>query len=171
MDSRTILDTAGAEKLLGRGDMLYSPVELAKPLRVQGCWVSDSEIERVVDFIKNSFTLDYDQSVIEEIEKQAELAAQKAEKGSKKGGGDDEADGPDLNDDKLDEAIEAVIEAGQASTSYLQRRLKLGYGRAARLIDSMEQLGIVGPFEGAKPRPVIMTKQEWYERKLSRNED
>ncbi len=168
VDSRTIIDSAGAEKLLGRGDMLYAPVGMPKPMRVQGCWVSDKEVERVVDFIKNSFTLDYDQSVIDEIDRQAEIAAQKAEKGGKQR--DDEEGGADINDDKLDEAIEAVIEAGQASTSYLQRRLKLGYGRAARLIDTMEQLGVVGGFEGSKPRQVIMTKQEWYERKMNKSE-
>ena len=168
VDSRTIIDGAGAEKLLGKGDMLYAPVGMVKPLRVQGCWISDKEVERVVEFIKNSFILDYDQSVIEEIDRQAELAAQKNEKGGKNRD-DDEDGGVDVNDDKLDEAIEAVIEAGQASTSYLQRRLKLGYGRAARLIDTMEQLGVVGGFEGSKPRQVIMTKQEWYERKMNKN--
>lgn len=168
VDSRTIIDGAGAEKLLGKGDMLYAPVGMVKPLRVQGCWISDKEVERVVEFIKNSFILDYDQSVIDEIDRQAELAAQKAEKGGKN---HDEEDGGgvDVNDDKLDEAIEAVIEAGQASTSYLQRRLRLGYGRAARLIDTMEQLGVVGPFEGGKPRQVIMTKQDWYERKMNKD--
>ena len=168
VDSRTIIDGAGAEKLLGKGDMLYAPVGMVKPLRVQGCWISDKEVERVVEFIKNSFILDYDQSVIEEIDRQAELAAQKAEKGGKNRD-DDEDGGVDVNDEKLDEAIEAVIEAGQASTSYLQRRLKLGYGRAARLIDTMEQLGVVGGFEGSKPRQVIMTKQEWYERKMNKD--
>ncbi|MBQ7834457.1 MAG: DNA translocase FtsK, partial [Ruminiclostridium sp.] len=167
VDSRTIIDSAGAEKLLGKGDMLYFPVGMAKPMRVQGCWVSDKEVERVVDFIKNSFVLDYDQKVIEEIEKQAELAAQKAAGGKNEddGGGD-----IDVNDEKLDEAIEAVIEAGQASTSYLQRKLKLGYGRAARLIDTMEELGVVGPYEGSKPRQVLMTKQDWYERKMNKEE-
>lgn len=170
VDSRTIIDGAGAEKLLGKGDMLYAPVGMVKPLRVQGCWISDKEVERVVEFIKNSFILDYDQSVIDEIDRQAELAAQKAEKGGKNRGDDEESGGVDVNDDKLDEAIEAVIEAGQASTSYLQRRLKLGYGRAARLIDTMEQLGVVGGYEGAKPRQVIMTKQEWYERKMNKSE-
>ncbi len=168
VDSRTILDSAGAEKLIGKGDMLFFPVGMPKPLRVQGCWVSDKEVERVVDFIKNSFILDYDQSVMDEIEKQAELAAQKNSKGKDK----EEDDGTEflLSDDKLDEAIEAVIEAGQASTSYLQRKLKLGYGRAARLIDTMEQLGVVGPYEGSKPRQVIMTKQDWYERKLNQED-
>ncbi len=167
VDSRTIIDSAGAEKLLGKGDMLYFPVGMPKPLRVQGCWVSDKEVERVVDFIKNSFILDYDQSVIDEIEKQAELAAQKDAKS--KDSYDDDGD-INVNDEKLDEAIEAVIEAGQASTSYLQRKLKLGYGRAARLIDTMESLGIVGGYEGSKPRQVLMTKQEWYERKMNKED-
>ena len=167
VDSRTIIDSAGAEKLLGKGDMLYFPVGMAKPLRVQGCWVSDKEVERVVDFIKNSFILDYDQSVIDEIEKQAALAAQKDSKGKD---ADDEGGDFNINDEKLDDAIEAVIEAGQASTSYLQRKLKLGYGRAARLIDTMEQLGVVGPYEGSKPRQVLMTKQDWYERKMNKED-
>ena len=169
VDSRTIIDSAGAEKLLGKGDMLYFPVGMPKPLRVQGCWVSDKEVERVVDFIKNSFILDYDQNVMDEIEKQAELAAQKAANGKNSANNDDSGD-IDVNDDKLDEAIEAVIEAGQASTSYLQRKLKLGYGRAARLIDIMEELGVVGGYEGSKPRQVLMTKQEWYERKLNKED-
>lgn len=168
VDSRTIIDKAGAEKLLGKGDMLYAPVDMPVPLRVQGCWVSDKEVERVVEFIKNSFVLDYDQAVMEEIEKQAELAAQKSSKG--KSDDDDMGGDINVNDEKLDEAIEIVIESGQASTSYLQRRLKLGYGRAARIIDTMEQLGIVGPHEGSKPRQVLMTKQEWYERKLNKED-
>lgn len=165
VDSRTIIDSAGAEKLLGKGDMLYFPVGMAKPLRVQGCWVSDKEVERVVDFIKNSFILDYDQNVIDEIEKQAELASQEDSKGKS----DDDDGDINVNDEKLDEAIEAVIEAGQASTSYLQRKLKLGYGRAARLIDTMESLGVVGGYEGSKPRQVLMTKQDWYERKMNKD--
>ncbi len=168
VDSRTIIDSAGAEKLLGKGDMLYFPVGMPKPMRVQGCWVSDKEVERVSDFIKNSFILDYDQSVIEEIEKQAERAA---EASNAKAKDKDSEGGADYSDDKLDEAIEAVIEAGQASTSYLQRKLKLGYGRAARIIDTMEEMGIVGAFEGGKPRQVLMTKQEWYERKLRQSDE
>jgi S-DNA-T family DNA segregation ATPase FtsK/SpoIIIE len=164
VDSRTIIDSAGAEKLLGKGDMLYFPVGAPKPIRVQGCWVSEKEVDRVVHFIKNSFTLSYDESVLEEIERQAELAAQNAGKRSK-----DTDEGLDLSDDKLDEAIDAVIETGQASTSFLQRKLRLGYGRAARLIDIMEDMGVVGSFEGSKPRQVIMTRQEWLERKMNRN--
>jgi S-DNA-T family DNA segregation ATPase FtsK/SpoIIIE len=164
VDSRTIIDSAGAEKLLGKGDMLYFPVGAPKPIRVQGCWVSEKEVDRVVHFIKNSFTLSYDESVLEEIERQAELAAQNP---GKKGREMDE--GLDLSDDKLDEAIDAVIETGQASTSFLQRKLRLGYGRAARLIDIMEDMGVVGTFEGSKPRQVIMTRQEWLERKMNRS--
>lgn len=164
MDSRVILDAGGAEKLLGNGDMLYMPVGMPKPLRVQGCFVSDKEVERVVDFIKQTFAAEYDESIIEEIERQTEMVSS----GDGKGSGSAAADGGDLDaeDEKLEDAIEFVVEAGQASTSALQRRLKLGYGRAARLIDIMEQMGVVGPFEGSKPRQVLMTKQEWYERKL-----
>jgi len=168
VDSRTIIDSAGADKLLGKGDMLFFPVGAPKPVRVQGCWVSEKEVERTAEFIKKSFVLDYDESVIEEIESQAELVGMSKsdkEKAANSNNGD-----LDLSDDKLDEAIEAVIEAGQASTSYLQRRLKLGYGRAARLIDIMEQMGVVGTFEGSKPRQVIMSKQEWYERKINKGD-
>lgn len=159
-DSRVILDGSGAEKLLGNGDMLYMPVGAQKPVRLQGCYVSDSEIERVVEFIKQTFTAEYDESIIAEIERQTEMVSS----GGKDAPADDTDDGE--QDDKLEEAIEYVIEAGQASTSALQRRLKLGYGRAARLIDTMEKMGVVGGYEGSKPRQVLMTRQEWYERKL-----
>ena len=159
-DSRVILDAPGADKLLGNGDMLYQPVGIQKPVRLQGCYVSDSEIERVVDFIKQTFEAEYDESIIAEIERQTEMVSSNG----KEGGADDFDDGE--QDDKLEEAIEYVIEAGQASTSSLQRRLKLGYGRAARLIDTMEKMGVVGGYEGSKPRQVLMTRQEWYERKM-----
>ena len=161
VDSRTILDGSGAEKLLGRGDMLFYPVGFPKPLRVQGCFVTEKEVEQVVGFVKHKETTEYDQKVIDEIEKQAV-----AEKGSGGSGGG----GFDEKDDMLSAAIECVIEAGQASTSYLQRRLKLGYARAARLIDEMEEMGIVGPFEGSKPRQVLMTRQQWLERNMNRDE-
>jgi S-DNA-T family DNA segregation ATPase FtsK/SpoIIIE len=168
IDSRTIIDSAGsAEKLLGKGDMLFNPVGAPKPLRVQGCWVSEKEVERTVDFIKKSFVLDYDESVIKEIEENAELVGLSKSDREKKSA---EIGELDLSDDKLDEAIDAVIDAGQASTSYLQRKLKLGYGRAARLIDIMEQMGVVGTFEGSKPRQVIMTRQEWLERKVNKGD-
>ncbi len=164
MDSRVILDGGGAEKLLGNGDMLYMPVGMPKPVRIQGCYVSDKEVERVVDFIKQTFAAEYDESIMEEIERQTEMVSSGDGKGP--AGGSDVGGDIDTSDEKLEEAIEYVVEAGQASTSALQRRFKLGYGRAARLIDIMEEMGVVGPFEGSKPRQVLMTKQEWYERKL-----
>lgn len=160
-DSRVILDGSGAEKLLGNGDMLYMPVGAQKPVRLQGCYVSDGEIERVVDFIKRMSKAEYDESIIAEIERQTEMVSS----GGKESSSDDDL-GDAEQDDKLEEAIEYVIEAGQASTSSLQRRLKLGYGRAARLIDTMEKMGVVGGYEGSKPRQVLMTRQEWYERKM-----
>lgn len=160
VDSRVILDASGAEKLLGNGDMLYMPVGSPKPIRLQGCYVSDDEVERVVEFIKQTFSAEYDESIMAEIERQTEIVTS-----NDKSAPADDADGDDA-DEKLNDAIEFVVTAGQASTSALQRHLKLGYGRAARLIDTMEKMGIVGPFEGSKPRAVLMTKQEWYERKL-----
>lgn len=161
VDSRTILDGAGAEKLLGRGDMLFYPVGMAKPLRVQGCYVSDKEIEQIVDFVKNKEKADYDDKIMEEIEKQA--VAEKSSAKDESGGGFEE------NDELLEDAIECIMEAGQASTSYLQRKLKVGYARAARLIDEMEAKNIIGPFEGSKPRPVLISRQQWIERKLQQN--
>lgn len=164
IDSRTILDMGGAEKLLGRGDMLYYPVGSSKPTRVQGCFVTDSEVERVVTFIKQGEKGEYDDTIMTEIE---QSAAQVKGKGGSSGstaasGGD--AEGTD-GDELLEQAIAVVVEAGLASTSLLQRRLKVGYARAARLVDEMEEKGIVGPFEGSKPRKVLMTKDQYYERK------
>ncbi|WP_069988921.1 DNA translocase FtsK [Massilioclostridium coli] len=161
VDSRTILDGSGAEKLLGKGDMLFSPVGSQKPTRVQGCFVSDDEVEQVVEFVKSQETADYSDDIIEEIEKQAVAEPQK-----QNGGG-----GFDDHDVMLPEAIECVVEAGQASTSFLQRRLKLGYARAARIMDEMEQRGIVGPQEGSKPRQVLLNKQQWIEMNLNQNND
>lgn len=161
-DSRVILDFSGAEKLLGNGDMLYMPVGLPKPVRVQGCFVSDKEVERVVEFIKQTFQAEYDELVMEEVERQTEMVASQDSKGS---AGSDSGD-IDTSDERLEDAIDFVVESGTCSTSSLQRRLKLGYGRAARLVDIMEEMGIVGPLEGSKPRQVLMTKQEWAERKL-----
>ena len=151
VDSRTILDMGGAEKLLGRGDMLFSPVGAIKPIRVQGCFVTDEEIEQVVNYIKNESTCEYDETVISGIEKGAAegLDALQVFKGD------------DDKDPMLDEAIRCVVECGQASTSMLQRRLRLGYARAGRLIDEMEKMGIVGPHEGSKPRQVIMKPTEF----------
>ncbi|MDE7390397.1 MAG: DNA translocase FtsK, partial [Lachnospiraceae bacterium] len=163
VDSKTILDTGGGEKLIGRGDMLYSPVGAPKPVRVQGCFSSDDEIEAVTDFIKNHSAADYDESISEEIER---IAAEELSKGSK-GGSDGFDDDPEDRDPMLEEAIKLVAEAGQASTSLLQRRLRLGYARAGRLIDTMEQMGIVGPHEGSKSRKVLLTYQQWLEREVT----
>lgn len=161
-DSRVILDSSGAEKLLGNGDMLYMPVGMPKALRVQGCFVSDKEVERTVEFIKQTFQAEYDELVMEEVERQTEMVASAQDKDSR---GSDSGE-IDMSDERLEDAIDFVIESGTCSTSSLQRRLKLGYGRAARLVDIMEEMGIVGPLEGSKPRQVLMTKQEWAERKL-----
>lgn len=161
IDSRTILDCTGAEKLLGQGDMLFSPVGAPKPTRIQGCFVSESEIESIVDFIKKSRSIDYDEKIMEDIEKNAVTDS----KG--KNNSDDSSDDSDM-DPVMNDAIKCVIEAGQASTSLLQRRLRLGYARAGRLIDEMEQMGIVGPHEGSKPRQVLMTYSQWMERNMQK---
>ncbi|MGN0461284.1 MAG: DNA translocase FtsK, partial [Ruminococcus sp.] len=158
IDSRTILDFGGAEKLIGRGDMLYSPVGAPKPIRVQGCFASDSEIEGVTSYIKNHHRSQYNEEVEERIKK---ITVEGMEND---GGGLTDDSGEEL-DEKIEEAIKIVIDAGQASTSLVQRRLKVGYARAGRMIDEMESLGIVGPHQGSKPREVLMTYQEWLERK------
>ena len=161
IDSRTIIDSAGAEKLLGRGDMLFNPVGISKPLRVQGCFVSNSEIKDVVDFIKGDRAVNYDSDVMYEIERQAAI-----DKKQKTGLIED---GPD-EDPMLRDAIRIVVEAGQASASLLQRKLKVGYSRAGRLVDEMEQRGVIGPFEGAKPRKVLITESELLEMEASSDE-
>ncbi|NLO46441.1 MAG: DNA translocase FtsK, partial [Clostridiales bacterium] len=158
IDSRTIIDMAGAEKLLGYGDMLYNPVGISKPVRVQGCFVSDGEVERVVDFIKNQEGSSYDEEVLDEIDRQTPSG--------KKGfyGGASGTDGEASSvDEKLQQAVDVVVEAQMASTTLLQRKLSLGYARAARLIDELEERKIVGPFEGSKPRKVLISKQQWME--------
>ena len=162
VDSRTIIDSGGAEKLLGKGDMLFFPMGMPKPTRLQCCFVSDKEVEAVVDFIKRSGeNAEYDDAILDEIDRQAEASANK--KGKKS---EEEPEGGDETDPLLDKAIEVVIESGQASTSYLQRRLKVGYSRAARIIDQMEQKGVIGPFEGSKPRAVLMTRAQYLEMTL-----
>lgn len=161
IDSRTILDSQGAEKLLGQGDMLYSPVGAHKPTRIQGCFVNEAEIESVVEFVKKSRVIEYDEKIIEDIERNAVADTSKTEKGD----GDEGSDDPMIND-----AIKCVVDAGQASTSLLQRRLRLGYARAGRLIDEMEQMGIVGPHEGSKPRQVLMSHNQWLERNMQKQD-
>ena len=165
VDSRTILDTGGAEKLLGKGDMLFMPVGFSKPMRVQGCFVGNREVESVVDFLKSTESQQYDEAIIQEIDRQA----QATEKSSAKS--DDGADDNGGGDEMLPQAIEVVVEAGMASTSLLQRRLRLGYARAGRIIDEMEQRGIVGPHEGSKPRQVLITRQQWLEMNMLRSDD
>ncbi|MBE6924291.1 MAG: DNA translocase FtsK [Ruminococcaceae bacterium] len=159
MESRIILDTQGAEKLVGRGDMLFAPIGSGKPLRVQGCFVSDPEVEAVANYVKDNYITSYDQTVMEEIEKKA------MQTGSGKAAAS--AAAPEPNSDELDgdemlpAAVDVILETGQASVSMLQRRLKLGYARAARIVDEMEEKGIVGPFQGSKPRAILVTKEQW----------
>ena len=161
MESRIILDAAGAEKLVGRGDMLYAPIGEGKPKRVQGCFISAEEIERVVDFVKENGETDYDESVIDKIN----AAVAEKEKGAVKNPAGEQS-AADEGDELLPAAIDVVMETGQASVSMLQRRLKLGYSRAARIVDEMETRGIVGAFEGSKPRQILITKEQWQELKL-----
>ena len=164
VDSRTILDGAGAEKLLGMGDMLFMPVGAPKPTRIQGTFVRDEEISRVLDFIKKSGTVQYDEAMIEAMEKHAI-------QDGKKGSSNSDADEDSGSDPMLKQAVDVVIDAGQASTSLLQRRCKLGYARAARIMDEMEQKGIIGPYEGAKPRAVLISRQQWLEMQMNQTEE
>ncbi len=156
IDSKTIIDTAGAEKLLGNGDMLYSPMGISKPLRVQGAFLSDSEVEGIVEFIKGQQETEYDEDIIEEIENHALNEKKKA-------GIDSTDDEEDDADEMLPAAIEIAVTNQAVSTTMLQKKLKLGYARASRIVDQMEERGIVGPSEGAKPRKVLMSKQEFLE--------
>lgn len=158
IDSRTILDSVGAEKLLGNGDMLFCPVGMSKPIRLQGAYVSDSEIETIVEHIKAQEKTNYDDEVMEEIERQAVMDVKKG-----KGGVGAKLIGADDTDELFPDAVGVVVEVGMASTTLLQRKLKLGYARAARIIDELAERGIIGPFEGSKPRSVLITKEQWYE--------
>ncbi len=156
IESRIILDQNGAEKLIGRGDMLYNPLGIPKPLRVQGCYLSAAEVEAVTEYIKQSGTAQYSQEILDHMERSASEEGSLYEE-------DEEAD------DRLDEAIDLVIQSGQASASMLQRKLKLGYARAGRLIDQMESRGIIGPSDGAKPRQVLLSRTDWAEMKARRS--
>ena len=157
IDSRTILDMMGAEKLLGRGDMLFLPVGASKPTRIQGAFVSDKEVEHIVEFIKGDFEPDYDEDILEKIENGDKADAE-------------EDDGGDC-DELLNQAIEMVVDCGQASVSLVQRKLKVGYARAGRIIDQMETRGIVGPHEGSKPRQVLITKAQFYEMMMQKDDE
>ena len=159
VDSRTIIDMSGAEKLLGNGDMLFNPIGNSKPVRVQGCFISDEEVEEVVNFIKSQAESSYDENIMTEIERQAAMAGSKNGSAVSAGSGD-----ADEGDEMFPNAVEVVLDAKMASATLLQRKLRLGYARAARLMDELEEKGIIGPFEGSKPRAVLITKQQWMER-------
>lgn len=153
VDSRTILDQVGAEKLLGKGDMLFFPTGAPKPTRIQGSFISDKEVEKIVNFVKANGEASYNEDIIESIEK-----ANSTDKEIEEGSLDD-----DETDPLLAEAIEVVIETGQASTSFIQRKFKVGYARAGRIIDQMEERGVISGYQGSKPREVLMSKERWQE--------
>ena len=160
MESRIILDTQGAEKLVGKGDMLFAPIGTGKPQRVQGCFVTDGEVEAVATYVKNNFKPSYDTSIMDEIEKTAQQT------GKKSGVSEPEANAEEMEgDEMLPQAVEVVFDTKQASVSMLQRRLKLGYARAARIMDEMEEKGVVGPSQGSKPREILITREQWDELK------
>ena len=162
VDSRTIIDTAGAENLIGRGDMLFAPVGSSKPMRVQCAFVSDGEVEQIIDFIKkNNGAARYNSDFIKTMEEEAARCGQ-----SKKGGVsiEDPADAPEGGDTKFRDAVKLAIETGKISTSLMQRRLGVGYGRAAKIIDTMEQMGYVSAPDGNKPRQVLITMDEYMRR-------
>jgi S-DNA-T family DNA segregation ATPase FtsK/SpoIIIE len=166
IDSRTIIDTQGAEKLIGRGDMLYAPVGASKPVRVQGAFVSETEIEEIIGFIRDQkYGVAYSDDVMSQINKAAEICGQKKGKSAAAAAVND--GGADDNDPMLDSAIELAVECGKISTSLIQRRLQLGYGRAAKIIDMMERRGIVSAPEGQKPRAVLITREQYLEMKMN----
>ena len=162
LESRIILDTTGAEKLVGKGDMLYAPLGEGKPTRVQGCFISPEEIEDVVSYVKETGEANYSQEVIAQIEQSVQEKENKGGKGASAAADTESSD----EDELLPAAVDVVLETGQASVSMLQRRLKLGYSRAARLVDQMEERGIVGPFEGSKPRQLLITRAQWDEMQM-----
>ena len=155
VDSRTILDMVGAEKLLGKGDMLFYPAGAPKPTRVQGAFVSDGEVEKIVDFVKANGEVTYNEDILESIENSNKSDKEMMEEASE-----------DDTDPFLMDAIEVVVETGQASTSFIQRRFKVGYARAGRIIDQMEERGIISGYQGSKPREVLMPKERWAEQKM-----
>lgn len=155
IDSRTILDASGAEKLLGHGDMLYNPIGASKPIRVQGCFISDEEVEALCDFVKNQGESQYDEEIAKEIEA-------KAVQDKKSSPFEDDGDGEQL-DVLFDKAVDIVLETGTASTSFLQRKLSVGYARGAKIIDQLEDKGIIGPANGSKGREILINRQQWLE--------
>ena len=160
VDSRTILDMVGAEKLLGKGDMLFYPSGAPKPTRIQGAFVADKEVEKLVEFLKSQGEVTYSDEIMEQIEN-----SDKTDKELK------EEDDEQTTDPLLLEAIDTVVETGQASTSFIQRRFKVGYARAGRIIDQMEERGIISGYQGSKPREVLMSKERWQELKMTKLEN
>ena len=160
MDSRTILDMVGAEKLLGKGDMLFYPSGAPKPTRIQGAFVADKEVEKLVEFLKSQGEVTYSDEIMEQIEN-----SDKTDKELK------EEEDEQTTDPLLLEAIDTVVETGQASTSFIQRRFKVGYARAGRIIDQMEERGIISGYQGSKPREVLMSKERWQELKMTKLEN
>ena len=167
IESRIILDQIGAERLIGRGDMLFAPIGANKPTRIQGCLVTSPEIDAVVEYVKSENTASYSDEVIAQIDKNA----QNAGNGKGKGRGAahaEESGGSDDVDELFNDAVSIAVESGRVSTSMLQTRLKLGYARAARIVDQMESCGIIGPFEGQKPRQILISKEDWAEMRYRR---
>ena len=160
IDSRTILDTGGAEKLLGRGDMLYSPIGASKPIRVQGCFISDEEVETLCDFIKNQGESQYSEEISKEIENRAVQ-----EKGT--GSAFEEQGSGEALVPLFEQAVDVVLDNGRASTSFLQRKLGVGYSRGSKIMDQLEEKGIIGPQDGAKPREIRINKQQWIQMQAS----
>ena len=164
MDSRVIFDYGGAEKLLGNGDLLYKPVGMKNPMRIQSGFASTKEINAVVDFLKNEHPTQYSEEVMHGVEEN--IPQPKGSSGDESGSGADVVVNAD--DDLIDQAISIIVQTGQASTSFLQRKLKLGFARAARIMDEIEEMGIIGQQDGSKPREVLITQQEWLEMKARR---
>ncbi|MCD7727985.1 MAG: DNA translocase FtsK [Ruminococcus sp.] len=163
VDSRVILDEGGADKLLGRGDLLYKPVGMGKPMRIQGSFIPTSEVRAVVNYLKNLSSAEYSDEIVEDIEKYTPQAK------NDKNALPEETEHSNV-DEKFEDAVKIIVETGQASTSFLQRKLSLGYARAARLMDDLEAMGIIGPAQGAKPREVLMSKEQWLERNVMKDE-
>ena len=163
IDSRTILDQVGAEKLLGKGDMLFFPAGASKPTRVQGAFVSDEEVEQIVDFIKSNSTAVYSEDILDTIENGSKEEQRKNL--------ESEQTADDDKDPFLQEAIDTVVETGQASTSFIQRRFKVGYARAGRIIDQMEERGVISGYQGSKPREVLWTLEKLAEMKMGASQE
>ena len=169
MESRIILDQIGAERLIGRGDMLFSPIGSNKPTRIQGCYVSSAEIDAVVEYVKSENAVEYSSDVLAQVDRAAQnVGGKKGRGGSAAAREESGGAGDDDVDELFNDAVSIAVESGRVSTSMLQTRLKLGYARAARIVDQMESCGIIGPFEGQKPRQILISKEDWAEMRYRR---